>query len=154
MYASTGDWSCLYGAIRSAPETAAQCSCSHLILSVSRGVEKILHQQPQKKKRGRKCQCPGNVRSLPQTLEPSPSSRFQPPRPFERLPLCIFRKVLVVRRLLRVFPSTSSDVEENYLTPQLSSTVVRLVLEVKRYAFSLRSVATFTLCDQVSRACP
>ena len=77
------------------------------------------------------------VRGLPQTLEPGPSSRFQPPRPFERLPLCLFRKVLVVRRLSRVFPSGSSDVEENCLTPQLSSAVVRLVLEVKLYGFFL-----------------
>ena len=74
---------------------------------------------------------PRTVRGLPQTLEPGPSSRFQPPRPFERLPLCLFRKVLVVRRLSRIFPSGSSDVEENCLTPQLSSVVVRLVLEVK-----------------------
>ena len=29
VYASTRDWSCLYGAIRSEPETAAQSSCSH-----------------------------------------------------------------------------------------------------------------------------
>ena len=97
---------------------------------------------------------PRTVRGLPQTLEPGPSSRFQPPRPFERLPLGLFRKVLVVRRLSRVFPSGSSDVEENCLTPQLSSAVVRLVLEVKLYAFSLRAMATFTLFDQVSRACP
>ena len=48
---------------------------------------------------------PRTVRGLPQTLEPGPSSRFQPPRPFERLPLCLFRKVLVVRRLSRIFPS-------------------------------------------------
>ena len=79
---------------------------------------------------------------------------LQPPRPFEPLPLCLFRKVLVVRRLSRIFPSGSSDVEENCLTPQLSSVVVRLVLEVKLYAFSLRAMATFTLFDQVSRACP
>ena len=97
---------------------------------------------------------PRTVRGLPQTLEPGPSSRFQPRRPFERLPLCLFRKVLVVRRLSRVFPSGSSDVKENCLTPQLSSAVVRLVLEVKLYAFSLRAMATFTLFDQVSRACP
>ena len=97
---------------------------------------------------------PRTVRGLPQTLEPGPSSRFQPPRPFERLPLCSFRKVLVVRRLSRIFPSGSSDVEENCLAPQLSSVVVRLVLEVKLYAFSLRAMATFTLFDQVSRACP
>ena len=97
---------------------------------------------------------PRTVRGLPQTLEPGPSSRFQPPRPFERLPLCLFRKVLVVRRLSRIFPSGSNDVEENCLTPQLSSVVVRLVLEVKLYAFSLRAMATFTLFDQVSRACP
>ena len=97
---------------------------------------------------------PRTVRGLPQTLEPGPSSRFQPPRPFERLPLCLFRKVLVVRRLPRIFPSRSSDVEENCLTPQLSSVVVRLVLEVKLYAFSLRAMATFTLFDQVSHACP
>ena len=38
--------------------------------------------------------------------------------------------------------------------PQLSSTVVRLVLEEKLSAFPLRPVATFTLFDQVSRACP
>ena len=92
---------------------------------------------------------PRTVRGLPQTLEPGPSSRFQPPRPFERLPLCLFRKVLVVRRLSRIFPSRSSDV-----TPQLSSVVIRLVLEVKLYAFALRAMATFTLFDQVSRACP
>ena len=92
------------------------------------GVEKSLHQQPQKKKGGRKRQCPRTVRGLPQTLEPGPSSRFQLPRPFERLPLCLFRKVSVVRRLSRVFPSASSDVEENCLGPQLSSAVVRLVL--------------------------
>ena len=97
---------------------------------------------------------PRTVRGLPQTLEPDPSSRFQPPRPFERLPLCLFRKVLVVRRLSRIFPSGSSDVEENSLTPQLSPVVVRLVLEVKLYAFSLRAMTTFTLFDQVSRACP
>ena len=36
---------------------------------------------------------PRTVRGLPQTLEPGPSSRFQPPRPFERLSLCLFRKV-------------------------------------------------------------
>ena len=37
VYASTRDWSSLYGAIRSEPETAAQSSCSHfsLLLSVS-----------------------------------------------------------------------------------------------------------------------
>ena len=29
MYASTRDWSSLYGVIRSEPETAAQSSCSH-----------------------------------------------------------------------------------------------------------------------------
>ena len=29
MYASTRDWSSLYGAMRSEPETAAQSSCSH-----------------------------------------------------------------------------------------------------------------------------
>ena len=52
------------------------------------GVEKKLHQQPQKKKGWRKRQCPRNARGLPQTLEPGPSSRFQLPRPFERLPLC------------------------------------------------------------------
>ena len=97
---------------------------------------------------------PCTVRGLPQTLEPGPSSRFQPPWPFERLPLCLFRKVLVARRLSRIFPSGSSDVEENCLTPQLSSVVVRLVLEVKLYAFALRAMATFTLFDQVSRACP
>ena len=73
---------------------------------------------------------PRTVRGLPQTLEPGPSSRFQPPRP-----LCLFRKVLAVRRLSRVFPSGFSDVEENCLTPQLLSAVVRLVLEVKLYAF-------------------
>ena len=50
--------------------------------------------------------------------------------------------------------SGSSDVEENCLTPQLSSVVVRFVLEVKLYAFSLRAMAAFTLFDQVSRACP
>ena len=97
---------------------------------------------------------PRTVRGLPQTLEPGPSSRFQPPRPFERLPLCLFRKVLVVRWLSRVFPSGSSDVEENCVTLQLSSAVVRFVLEVKLHAFSLRAMATFTLFDQVSRACP
>ena len=97
---------------------------------------------------------PRTVRGLPQTLEPGPSSRFQLPRPFERLPLCLFRKVSVVRRLSRVFPSGSSDVEENCLTPQLSSTVVRLVLEEKHSAFSFRAMATFTLFDQVSGACP
>ena len=97
---------------------------------------------------------PRTVRGLPQTLEPGPSSRFQPPRPFERLPLCLFRKVLVGRRLSRIFPSGSSDVEENCLAPQLSSVVVRLVLEVKLYAFFLRATATFTLFDQVSGACP
>ena len=118
-----------------------------------RGVEKNLHQQP-KKERGRKRQSPRTVRGLPQTLESGPSSRFQPPRPFERLPLCLLRKVLVVRRLSRVCPSASSDVEENCLTPQLLSAVVRLVLEVKLNAFSLRAMATFTLFDQVSRACP
>ena len=97
---------------------------------------------------------PRTVRGLPQTLEPGPSSRFHPPTPFERLPLCLFRKVLVARRLSRIFPSGSSDGEENCLTPQLSSVVVRLVLEVKLYAFALRAMATFTLFDQVSRACP
>ena len=107
-----------------------------------------------KKERGEEAPMPRTVRGLPQTLEPGPSSRFKPPRPFERLPLCLFRKVLVVRRLSRIFPSGSSDVEENCLTPQLSSVVVRLVLEVKLYAFSLRAMATFTLFDQVSRACP
>ena len=107
-----------------------------------------------KKERGEEAPMPRTVRGLPQTLEPGPSSCFQPPRPFERLPLCLFRKVLVVRRLSRIFPSGSSDVEENCLTPQLSSVVVRLVLEVKLYASSLRAMATFTLFDQVSRACP
>ena len=88
------------------------------------------------------------------THERGPSSRFQPPRPSNDVPLCLFRKVLVVRRLSRVLASTSSDVEENCLTPQLSSAVVRLVPEVKLYAFSLRAMVTFTLFDQVSRACP
>ena len=32
---------------------------------------------------------PRTVRGLPQTLEPGPSSRFQPPRPFERLALVL-----------------------------------------------------------------
>ena len=34
MYASTRDWSSLYGAIRSEPETAAQSSCSHFRTSL------------------------------------------------------------------------------------------------------------------------
>ena len=122
--------------------------------SAKGALKKKLHEQPQKKERGEEAPMPRTVRGLPQTLEPGPSSRFQPPRPFERLPLCLFRKVLVVRRLSRIFPSGSSDVEENSLTPQLSSVVTRLVLEVKLYAFSLRAMATFTLFDQVSRACP
>ena len=126
-----------------------------LVQGLNKGaLKKKLHQQPQKKKGGEEAPMPRTVRGLPQTLEPGPCSRFQPPRPFERLPLCLFRKVLVVRRLSRIFPSGSSDVEENCLTPQLSSVVVRLVLEVKLYAFALRAMATFTLFDQLSRGCP
>ena len=34
VYASTRDWSSLYGAIRSEPETAAQSSCSHFWASL------------------------------------------------------------------------------------------------------------------------
>ena len=34
VYASTGDWSSLYGAIRSEPETVAQSSCSHFWVSL------------------------------------------------------------------------------------------------------------------------
>ena len=105
------------------------------------------------KKRGGERQCPA-LCEVCLRPSPGPSSRFQLPRPFERLPLCLFRKVSVVRRLSRVFPSAPSDVEENCLTPQLSSTVVRLVLEEKLSAFPLRAVATFTLFDQVCRACP
>ena len=37
VYASTRDWSSLYGAIRSEPETAAQSSCSHFQFWVSLG---------------------------------------------------------------------------------------------------------------------
>ena len=118
------------------------------------GVEKKIASTATKKERGEEAPMPRTVQGLPQTLEPGPSSPFQPPRPFERLPLCLFRKVLVVRRLSRIFPSGSSDVEENCLAPQLSSVVVRPVLEVKLYAFALRAMATFTLFDQVSRACP
>ena len=118
------------------------------------GVEKFAPPATKEKERGEEAPMPHTVRGLPQTLEPGPSSRFQPPRPFERLPLCFFRKVLVVQWLSRVFPSGSSDVEENCVTPQLSSAVIRFVLEVKLYAFSLRAMATFTLFDQVSRACP
>ena len=99
------------------------------------GVENFFAQTATKKERGEEAPMPRTVRGLPQTLEPGPSSRFQPPRPFERLPLCLFRKVLVVRRWSRIFPSGSSDVEENSLTPQLSSAVVRLVLEVKLRLF-------------------
>ena len=122
---------------------------------LDKGALKIICTNSHKKKeRGRKRQCPRTVRCLPQTLEPGPSSRFQLPRPFERLPLWLFRKVLIVRRLSRVFPSASSDVEENCQTPQLSSAVGRLVLEEKLSAFSLRAVAMFTLFDQVSRVCP
>ena len=69
-------------------------------------------------------------------------------------PCACFARFLLVRRLSRVFPGASREVEENCLTPQLSSAVARLVLEVKPYAFSLRAIATFTLFDQVSRACP
>ena len=36
VYASTRDWSSLYGAIRSEPETAAQSSCSHCLWEHSR----------------------------------------------------------------------------------------------------------------------
>ena len=101
---------------------------------------------------------PRTVRGLPQTLEPGPSSRFQPPRPFERLPLCLFRKVMVVRRLSRVFPSGSSDVEENCLTPQFSSAVVRLVLQVKLYAVARNrdwAAVTASLCilAHVAQSC-
>ena len=123
------------------------------LLGLGRGRwKRNLHQQPQKKERGEEAPMPRTVRGLPQSLEPGPSnsSRFQPPRPFERLPLCLFRKVLVAQRLSRIFPSGSSDGEENCLTPQLSSVVARLVL----YAFALHAMATFTLFDQVSRACP
>ena len=128
---------------------------SSLGLIITRGRwKKICTNSQKKKERGEEAPMPRTVRGLPQTLEPGPSSRFQLPRPFERLPLCLFRKVSVVRRLSRVFPSASSDVEENCLTLQLSSAVVRLVLEEKLSAFSLRAVATFTLFDQVSRACP
>ena len=116
------------------------------------GVEKNLHQQPQKKGGG-SANAPRYERSAsdPRTRPFFPLSAT---KALERLPLCLFRKVLVVRWLSRVFPSGSSDVEENCLTPQLSSAVVRFVLEVKLYAFSLRAKATFTLFDQVSRACP
>ena len=107
-----------------------------------------------KKERGEEAPMPRTVRGLPRTLEPGPSSRFQPPRPFERLPLCFFRKVLVVQRLSRTFPSASSEVEENCLPPQLLSGVVRLVPKVKLFAFSLCVALTLTLFDQVSRACP
>ena len=127
---------------------------SHRTRITKGGGEKKIAPTATKKERGEEAPMPRTVRGLPQTLEPGPSSRFQPPRPFERLPLCLFRKVLVVPRLSKVIPSGSSDVEENCLTPQLSSAVVRLVLEVKLYAFSLRPMATFTLFDQVSRACP
>ena len=121
----------------------------HLKCSLTKGaLKKNCTNSHKKRKGGGSANAPHCARS-PQTLEPGPSSRFQPPRPFERLPLCLFRKVLVVRRLSRIFPSGSSDVEENCLTPQLSSVVVRLVLEVKLYAFSLRAMATFTLFDQV-----
>ena len=34
VYASTRDWSCLFGAIRSEPETATQSSCSHFWVSL------------------------------------------------------------------------------------------------------------------------
>ena len=42
----------------------------------------------------------------------------------------------------------------HYAYVPLSSAVVRLVLEGKLTTFSIRVVATFTLFDQVSRACP
>ena len=130
-------------------------SQKHMMFSVQEGgVEKICTTSHKKKRKGEEAPMPHTVRVLPQTLEPGPSSRFQPPRPFERLPLCFFRKVLVGRWLSRVFPSGSSDVEENCVTPQLSSAVIRFVLGVKLYAFSLSAMATFTLFDQVSRACP
>ena len=77
------------------------------------------------------------VSSDPQTLPFFPLSAT---KAFGRLPLSLFRKVFVVRRLSSVFPSATSDVEENCLTPQLSSAVFRLVLEVKLYVFlSVRS---------------
>ena len=146
------------GALGIRAAAAKSCPVSpagrHFTKRSTRGSGKKFAPTATKKKGGRKRQCPRIVRGLPQTLEPGPSSRFQLPRPFERLPLCLFRKVSVVRRLSRVFPSASSDVEENCLTPQLSSTVVRLVLEEKLSAFPLPAMATFTLFDQVSRARP
>ena len=118
-------------------------------------LKKICTNSPQKRKGGGSANAPHCARSAsdPRTR---PFFPLQLPRPFERLPLCLFRKVSVVRRLSRVFPSASSDVEENCLTPHFSSTVVRLVLEEKLSALSLplRAVATFTLFDRVSRACP
>ena len=118
------------------------------------GVEKKFAPTATKKERGG-----GGSANAPHCAR-SASDRARPFFPlsatnlFERLPLCLFRKVLVAQRLSRIFPSGSSDGEENCLTPQLSSVVVRLVLGIKLYAFALRAMATFTLFDQVSRACP
>ena len=98
---------------------------------------------------------PRTVRGLPQTLEPGPSSRFQLCQgPSNDYPCACFARFRLSDGCPGSFQARSSDVEENCLTLQLSSAVVRLVLEEKLSAFSLRAVATFTLFDQVSRACP
>ena len=90
--------------------------------------------------------------------EPTRTRPFFPlpaTKAFERRALVLVSQGFGCPTVVRVLARTSSDVEENCLTPQLSSAVVRLVPEVKLYAFSLRAMmVTFTLFDQVSRACP
>ena len=118
--------------------------------------KKICHQQPQKKKGGRKRQCPALCEVCPQTLEPGPSSRFQPPRPFERLPLVLvsqgFGCPTVVQDLSKRVQWWGRELSNSSVI--VCGPTVRLVLEVKLYAFALRAMATFKLFDQVSRACP
>ena len=117
------------------------------------GVEKKLHEQPQKKKGGRKRQCPALCEVCLRPSSPAlPAFSYQGPS--NDYPCACFARFRLSDGCPGSFPSACSDVEENCLTLQLSSAVVRLVLEEKLSAFSLRAVATFTLFDQVSRACP
>ena len=105
----------------------------------TRGRWKNLHQQPQKRKGGGSANAPALCEVCLRPSNPALLPAFSHQGPFERLPVCLFRKVLVVRRLSRVFPSASSDVEENCLTPQLSSAVVKRVLEEKLHSVRWRS---------------
>ena len=56
------------------------------------GVEKKIAPTATIKERGEEAPMPCTVRGLPQTLEPGPSSRFQPPRPSNDCPCACFAR--------------------------------------------------------------